>query len=247
MRSVISRVWWGCRRAAALNGDGDYSLSVSLAEVADGLGGLVQRVRPVDDRRDLPGFQELGQGEQVILVPRQPDRPNPLGSQERQHRGALMRMTPVLAIQRLWNCPPLGTSVPLPRLVSVAAAYSVKVSLARAEDLIPDPEPCHGRSDRRDGPRDIRTAHTVARPAQPGGDARDVRHPGDTGPVGRVHSGRADLHEHLVVLDYRRVDVPKFQDVGRAVGVLDDRFHCVCPSWPCMGFQVVEHHSRRCP
>jgi len=30
-------------------------------------------------------------------------------------------------------------------------------------------------------PADIRTAHTVPRPAQPGGDARGVRHPGDTG------------------------------------------------------------------
>ncbi len=34
-----------------------------------------------------------------------------------------------------------------------------------------------------------------------------------------------DAYEHVVIPDHRLVDVPEFQDVGRAVGVLDDCFH----------------------
>ncbi len=43
----------------ASHGDDDFSLSVSLFEITDGLGDLAQRVGPIYDRGDLPGFDEL--------------------------------------------------------------------------------------------------------------------------------------------------------------------------------------------
>ncbi len=43
----------------ASHGDDDSSLSVSFFEIPDGLGGLGERVSPVDDRCELPGFDEL--------------------------------------------------------------------------------------------------------------------------------------------------------------------------------------------
>jgi hypothetical protein len=60
---------------------------VAFCEIADGLGGLAQRVGPAGDRHDLAGFQEPGQAKQVILVRHHPDRVNPLGttSDSRSH------------------------------------------------------------------------------------------------------------------------------------------------------------------
>jgi hypothetical protein len=52
----------------ASHGDDDFSLSVSLLQVPDGLGDLAQRVRPVDDRCDLAGFDELLKEDQVLVV-----------------------------------------------------------------------------------------------------------------------------------------------------------------------------------
>src|SRR3712207_6404111 len=40
----------------ASHGDDDFSSSVSLLQIPDGLGGLGERVRPVDDRCELAGF-----------------------------------------------------------------------------------------------------------------------------------------------------------------------------------------------
>jgi hypothetical protein len=40
----------------ASHGDDDFSSSVSFFQMPDGLGDLAQRVRPVDDRCDLAGF-----------------------------------------------------------------------------------------------------------------------------------------------------------------------------------------------
>ena len=39
---------------------------MSLFQIPDGLGNLAQRVRPVDDRRDLAGLDELLQELQVL-------------------------------------------------------------------------------------------------------------------------------------------------------------------------------------
>jgi hypothetical protein len=45
----------------ASHGDDNFSSSVSFFQITDGLGDLAQRVRPVDDRCDLAGFDELPQ------------------------------------------------------------------------------------------------------------------------------------------------------------------------------------------
>jgi hypothetical protein len=42
-------------------------------------------------------------------------------------------------------------------------------------------------------------------------------------PDAAVHAGGVDAYQDLVVVDLGRVDVPELQDVGGAVGVLDDR------------------------
>src|SRR5260370_32817753 len=54
--------------SARSEGDDDLSPGVPLLQVADGLGDLAQRVRPVDDRCDLSGFDELGEDDQVLVV-----------------------------------------------------------------------------------------------------------------------------------------------------------------------------------
>ena len=46
--------------------DHDLASGVSLLQVPDRLGGLTQRVGPVDDRRDLAGLDELLQHQQVL-------------------------------------------------------------------------------------------------------------------------------------------------------------------------------------
>src|SRR5215208_2491450 len=52
----------------ASHGDDDFSSSVSLFQIADRLGDLAQRVRPVDDRCDLAGFDELLEDDHVLVV-----------------------------------------------------------------------------------------------------------------------------------------------------------------------------------
>ena len=52
----------------ALHGDDDILSVVSLIQIPDGLGDLAQRVRPVADRCDLPGFDELLEDDQMLLV-----------------------------------------------------------------------------------------------------------------------------------------------------------------------------------
>src|SRR6185437_4179253 len=50
------------------DGDDDRTSRMSCSDMPDRLGGLTQWVRPVDDRRDLPGFNEPLQDEQVCPV-----------------------------------------------------------------------------------------------------------------------------------------------------------------------------------
>ena len=52
----------------ALHGDDDIFSVVSLFQIPDGLRDLAQRVRRVDDRCDLPGFDELLEDDQLLLV-----------------------------------------------------------------------------------------------------------------------------------------------------------------------------------
>ena len=41
---------------------------VATCDMIDRLGGLAERVGAVDDRRDLPGFDQVLQGDQVVVV-----------------------------------------------------------------------------------------------------------------------------------------------------------------------------------
>src|SRR5215204_3832317 len=52
----------------ASHGDDDFSSSVSFFQIPDGLGDLGERVRPVDDRCYLSGFDELLEDEHVLVV-----------------------------------------------------------------------------------------------------------------------------------------------------------------------------------
>ena len=47
--------------------DDDFSLSVSLFQITDGLGDLAERVRSVDDRCDLSSFNELFQDNEGVF------------------------------------------------------------------------------------------------------------------------------------------------------------------------------------
>jgi hypothetical protein len=61
------------------------ALGVSRFEIADGFRGLAQRVRPVDDRRDLSGFDELLQGDHVLVADLREKQEHPLAHEPRQH------------------------------------------------------------------------------------------------------------------------------------------------------------------
>src|SRR4030088_1464615 len=50
----------------ASDGDDNRASRVTLSDISDCLAGLTQWVRSVDDRRDLPGFDESLQGDQVV-------------------------------------------------------------------------------------------------------------------------------------------------------------------------------------
>jgi hypothetical protein len=52
----------------ASHGDDDFSSSVSLFQIPDGLGGLGERIRPVNHRCYLAGFDELFEDDHVLVV-----------------------------------------------------------------------------------------------------------------------------------------------------------------------------------
>ncbi len=54
--------------AIMFHGDDDFASGVSLCCITHSLRGLAQRVRSVDDRSDLPGFNKLLQKNQVLIL-----------------------------------------------------------------------------------------------------------------------------------------------------------------------------------
>src|SRR3954454_4968313 len=62
-------------------GDDDLAADVSFLQVAQARGGVGQRVGPVDDRCELPGLDELGDGEQVFPRPGVRERSEPLSDE----------------------------------------------------------------------------------------------------------------------------------------------------------------------
>ena len=65
----------------ASNADDDLPPSTSRVQVADGVGDLAQRIRPVDHGRDLAGFNQLRQELQVLCVRYRKDRAQPLADE----------------------------------------------------------------------------------------------------------------------------------------------------------------------
>ena len=96
---------------------------------------------------------------------------------------------------------------------------------APAEDLVTGLEPRDLAADRLDLSRDVRPADFVLRAAQPVDRSGDVRQPVHDRPVGRIDARRADADQHLVVADAGLVDIPRLDDVARAVPVLHHGLH----------------------
>lgn len=57
-----------------LQGNDDFASGVSLSDITESLGGLAQRVRSVDDRCYLPGFDQFFEDEQVLMFRRRNKR-----------------------------------------------------------------------------------------------------------------------------------------------------------------------------
>src|SRR5215210_1371463 len=72
----------------ASHGDDNFSLSVSLLQKTDGLGDLAKWVRPVDDRCDLPRFDEFFEDDHVLVVLLGDERPQLLAHERGQHERA---------------------------------------------------------------------------------------------------------------------------------------------------------------
>ena len=84
----------------------------------------------------------------------------------------------------------------------------------------------HRRTDRDDGAGDVQSGHPVLRPAEPEAqDAHQVRPARHQVPGPPIQTGRAHLHQHLVVGDLGRAIRAGRKHLGRAVTVLHDRPH----------------------
>src|SRR5215211_3670009 len=65
--------------------DDDFTSSVSFFQITDGFGDLTQRVRPIDDRCDLPRFDELLEDDQILVVLLVDERAKLLAHERGQH------------------------------------------------------------------------------------------------------------------------------------------------------------------
>ena len=65
--------------------DDDLAACVPLLHAAQALGRVGQRVRPVQDRCELPGLDETGEGEQVLPLLFVRDQPEPLPDEAVDH------------------------------------------------------------------------------------------------------------------------------------------------------------------
>src|ERR1700691_388434 len=68
--------------------DDDLALGVAVPQVPDGLGGLAQRVGPVDDRPDLAGLDEVGERLEVLRVLGADERGQRLAGERGKRQGA---------------------------------------------------------------------------------------------------------------------------------------------------------------
>src|SRR5439155_14754247 len=81
----IARKVPGGTTPARSHGDDDFSSSVSLFQIAHGLGDLAERVRLADDRRDLARLDELLEQDQLLPVLLRDERAQFLAHERRQH------------------------------------------------------------------------------------------------------------------------------------------------------------------
>ena len=100
--------------------------------------------------------------------------------------------------------------------------------LGLAEHLVADLPPGDPGPEGLDGPGEVAAADPLARPGSLEG--AGVHQPGDPlaahgVPVGGVHRGRGDPHEHLTGCGLRWVDVLDPEHVGRPVDVLHQCLH----------------------
>src|SRR5580693_9433949 len=78
----------GLPRLVPLEVDDDLALGVAVSQVLDGLGGLAQRVGPVDDGPDLARLDEVGERLEVLRVLRADERGQRLAGERGEHQGA---------------------------------------------------------------------------------------------------------------------------------------------------------------
>ncbi len=81
-RGVYGQELAACR---ASHGDDEFTLSVSLLQIPDGLWNLGERVHPVDDWGELAGFDEILEDDHVLVVLRGHARAQLL-AHERRHQ-----------------------------------------------------------------------------------------------------------------------------------------------------------------
>src|SRR5205085_5202554 len=102
-----------------------------------------------------------------------------------------------------------------------------------AEDLVARPKPRYARTDGLNLSREIRAANAILWLAHPVHRAGDVRQAAHDRPITRVDAGRPNSHEYITLPDLGCGDVAKFQHLGAAVPVLNDRLHRGCPCRRC--------------
>ena len=99
-------------------------------------------------------------------------------------------------------------------------------SLADAEHLVAGGEAGHVLADRLHDPGQVHAQDRVLRRPDPvPRDADRVGQSRHQVPDATIHPRGMDAHQDLVVGHLRWVDVPELEDVGRAVGLLDDCLH----------------------
>ena len=102
---------------------------------------------------------------------------------------------------------------------------------APPEHLLPRSKALHLRTDRLNSPGDVGSWNAVLWLAQPGSQAHHVRHARHQDPVTDVDGCGMNPDQHVAVADLWHFDVPCFEDLGRAVSVLNDSLH-VLPQLP---------------
>ena len=82
-------------RPVLRHGDDDLAACVSLLHAAQALGRVGQRVGPVEDRCELPGLDETGEGEQLLPLLFVRDQSEPLSDETSDgETGAEVEATP---------------------------------------------------------------------------------------------------------------------------------------------------------